>query len=567
LNESALKPKKNRNISFWYYFLASLLVADSLFWKEWVYRNGAEVALEMIMVSKLTGLAIAFSVTLAIILQFHHVVQLTLLGIVPHNVTKTPPPASLRLREKRRPADATWNGLDLTYVNIPPTTPMVHCVGENFDNSNRSWLFRSCEYSVFCYDVQQEDFVIFRPEQLVLPNKWWSSTLSSRLDVAAGSQTKTLFGKPGVGKFAPRVVNGAPPSGYYRLANRTMLPFYRHPTSYRNPGHLQWDDFLPLYVLLDIFDRTDDSLVLIQMQRPQDEEPPFDLFTKFLPMMGANTNYITKKDSSLQFLGGVPKWKTTDDNEAHVICADTALVGDGLFSDHGKEHWHGQSYTDRKNPYNIGKGGTFRRFRNWILKHSLNMSPNTERRGRIDPETMDRVTAPLGQTSTDQSTGIPFKIIVSQSSSTKGSRSNLTFTEHITALRETLGSAVEVLPVQLPELSLRDQIELVVDATVYISAAGGSTATAMFLPKGAHLILFYHPVQYLDYDFWNNFPHLNVHWIGLWKETKNNNGATVTKMKHSHPQHFAEFVMQLIMESEVQREPLEIAINSVQKED
>eukprot|EP00546_Thalassionema_frauenfeldii_P016392 CAMPEP_0178897328 /NCGR_PEP_ID=MMETSP0786-20121207/1682_1 /TAXON_ID=186022 /ORGANISM="Thalassionema frauenfeldii, Strain CCMP 1798" /LENGTH=329 /DNA_ID=CAMNT_0020567859 /DNA_START=161 /DNA_END=1147 /DNA_ORIENTATION=- len=324
-----------------------------------------------------------------------------------------------------------------------------------------------------------------------------------------------------------------------------MLPFYRHPTSHRNPGHILWDEFLPLFVLLDIFDRADDSLLLIQMKRSNDVDPPFDLLPKFLPLMGAPYMNIDDVNSSLKFFK-TPKWNTSS-NEAQLICADTALVGDGLFSDHGHHHWHGQRYGDRMEPYNTGKGGIFRRFRNWILEHSLNLSPTIARRGQIDPKTVDPDTAPLGRT-TGNSTGIPFKIVCN-----KGTRSNLTFVEHIDALRKNLGSAVDVVPVELPQLSFQNQIELVLDATVYISAAGGSTATAMFLPKGAHLILFYHPTQYLDYDFWNNFPHLNVHWIGFWKNTTN----VTTTMLFSYPEYFAEFVRLLIIESEIQREPLE----------
>ncbi|KAI2503407.1 hypothetical protein MHU86_11036 [Fragilaria crotonensis] len=120
-----------------------------------------------------------------------------------------------------------------------------HCVGENFQE-DQSWLFRSCEYTTLCFDLDRRDMVVYRQTPVPLPDYYWSSTQMHRNNthVAGGSQPKTWFPilaqerfgmKTRIGRFRPR--SGKVPSSYYRF-NATMLPFYRHPTSYRNPGHL-----------------------------------------------------------------------------------------------------------------------------------------------------------------------------------------------------------------------------------------------------------------------------------------------------------------------------------------
>ena len=56
-------------------------------------------------------------------------------------------------------------------------------------------------------------------------------------------------------------------------------------------GHLVWDDFLGLYTLLDIFDQTDENLMLTHMIRKATKDfegdappPDFDVLTKFMPL-------------------------------------------------------------------------------------------------------------------------------------------------------------------------------------------------------------------------------------------------------------------------------------------
>jgi hypothetical protein len=107
-----------------------------------------------------------------------------------------------------------------------------------------------------------------------------------------------------------------------------------------------------------------------------------------------------------------------------------------------------------------------------------------------------------------------YRIVVSQNSSSKMYRANNTFAYHINGLKKSLGDRADIVPVELSSLTLREQVDLMSTTAVFISVVGGGASTAMFLPKGAHVILYYLPYHsYLDYDFWNQFPHLNIHWV------------------------------------------------------
>jgi hypothetical protein len=113
-----------------------------------------------------------------------------------------------------------------------------------------------------------------------------------------------------------------------------------------------------------------------------------------------------------------------------------------------------------------------------------------------------------------------YQIIVSQNSSTKGTRANITFADHIQML-SSLENRVDVRGVHISKMKLSEQIEMTSTAAFYVTTVGGGSSTAMFLPKGANLILFYRPMQPLDWDLWNNFPHIKVHWLPFWGRDAN----------------------------------------------
>eukprot|EP00544_Gedaniella_sp_CCMP2646_P006542 CAMPEP_0202488970 /NCGR_PEP_ID=MMETSP1361-20130828/6839_1 /ASSEMBLY_ACC=CAM_ASM_000849 /TAXON_ID=210615 /ORGANISM="Staurosira complex sp., Strain CCMP2646" /LENGTH=366 /DNA_ID=CAMNT_0049118641 /DNA_START=357 /DNA_END=1457 /DNA_ORIENTATION=- len=342
-----------------------------------------------------------------------------------------------------------------------------------------------------------------------MEEKVWSSTHNPKeyTSVAAGAQSKLWWPvswndsdgkKSRVGKYQPKFIypdDEDIPTSYYRF-NATWLPFYRHQRSAYNPGHLVWDDFLGLYTLLDIFDQTDDNLMLTHMIRKATEDfggdkppPEFDVLTKFMPL-------FTDRKYDIQTLEGNYSLKLKEkdgrDKERFIICADNGLIGSGVHADHGHDHWHGHSKKDFKNPHNKGRGGLFRRYRQWMMEHI-----------GIDPRT------PVQRD--------PYLIIVSEKSTRKKARKDVTFDNQVKLLKKQVGDRAMIKQVQLSTLSLTEQVELLSRAAVFISVTGGGTVTGTFLPKGASIVLYHAKGKRLDWDFWNNFGQVRAHWFPVEK--------------------------------------------------
>lgn len=278
-----------------------------------------------------------------------------------------------------------------------------------------------------------------------------------------------------------------------------------------NIGHLVWDDFLALYTLLDIFDQADDKLLLSHMIRKPTFDfvgdaplPDNDIIYKFLPLMGHHDYPLRtlEGDYNLTLNGKVVKRKGK--KKRHIICADNALLGSGMFTDNG-DHWHGDIESDYSTPHNNGRGGQFRRYREWLMNH-IGVDPNTP---------MDRE---------------PYLIVVSVASSTKRHRKKMKFETQIDILKKSLGSRAIIKDVQLSNLSLVEQVELMSRAAVFISMVGGGTVTGTFLPKGASIILYHYDERFLDFDFWNNFPQIKAHWFPMENMTQDFSLATLAEV-------------------------------------
>ena len=413
--------------------------------------------------------------------------------------------------DNNKRVDGYFNGFPLQRVNEAPQTH-VHCVGDNF-NETSSWIFTSCQYqNAFCWDIHHNEFVVFPADPVVDGLDGTSSVSTNPQKVAGGSQPRWWW--PGkimkkykdeitepVGQMEPKTYTDIrPPPFYYQLPPSVVwATIYRHPKSYRNPGHLIWDDFLGLYTLLDTFDELDKHLLLSQLERSF--VPPYggaegdtskDVIHKFAPLLGLHHDYPFKIEEEYDISDDLD-W--TDPNNGktvnqRLICASRGVQGSGVFSDHGHDHWHGQVKLDFERPHNVGRGGLLRRFRNWMLNENLFQQRQTTI--RRDPA---------------------YKIVIAQNSSTKEDRRGIEFRKQVSALQKRFRrNRLEVIPVQLDTLSLIEQIELVQDAAFFLSMVGGGTVTAFFLPQHANIFL-YPSRKFLDYDLWNNFPLVKTHWM------------------------------------------------------
>ena len=109
----------------------------------------------------------------------------------------------------------------------------------------------------------------------------------------------------------------------------------------------------------------------------------------------------------------------------------------------------------------------------------------------------------------------PYLIIVSEASSTKADRKDVKFDDQVSVLKKKFRNRALVKRVQLNELSLTEQIELLSRTAVFISIVGGGTVSATFLPKDSSVILYHREERPLDWDWWNNFPHIKANWFPM----------------------------------------------------
>lgn len=401
----------------------------------------------------------------------------------------------------------TFNGHDLYFVDEPPKS-RVHCVGDTYQEET-SWLYRSCEYTQLCFDLDRLDFVIYKDDiSAPLPEGWYSSTLREEdpvtgMEVNARPRDGAIHATPNSqpkGLFYPRTINAEPPSSHYQL-NVTMIPFFRYKIGYRNPGHHLWQDLISLYTLIEMFGREDTEILLVPLKqriaKKYYREGGADLMNKWgaklmgMPNFDEYNPFWEDSDFDLRIAGQPASLKSLS---SRVICAH-GLTGVGHFSHHETHHQNGTHIRDRLMnrelvPANNGRGGFFRRMRQFMMRKvgieggKLNSKP--------------RLT-----------------MLFSQHSSTRGNRANNTFQTQIDYLQSVFAQAqVQIEGVTLSKMTIEEQIQKLSSTDVFVSAVGGGTASAFFLPRGSHLILFYES-GLLDWDYWNNIPDIHVHWIPI----------------------------------------------------
>ena len=77
------------------------------------------------------------------------------------------------------------------------------------------------------------------------------------------------------------------------------------------------------------------------------------------------------------------------------------------------------------------------------------------------------------------------------------------------------GSPIQIEAVKLHKLgTVKDLVQIVSKTKILLTTTGLGSATSIFLPQGSHLILFYDK-WFVDWDYWNNMPHITVHWIPI----------------------------------------------------
>ncbi|KAG7357359.1 DUF563 domain containing protein [Nitzschia inconspicua] len=433
-------------------------------------------------------------------------------------------------------SQAYFEGYPLTYKESPSQSihqeTLSHCVGENYQ-AKTSWMHRSCHYQFFCFDTESNEFVIFQNQQAehlmqqhVQDSKRFLDVSQSYIEPIPG-QTNTVsigginlkwsfdgnFGIPRL-RWSPRVWNSQELTEYWELPSHVILvPF--HSMNAGNPGHLVWDDFLPIWTLLTMFQLDNSGMELLMMRyilqdgirglwascdfTDENKEQCQRMLRKFLPLMiGLNGKYENMPTNE-EFSFHSPPPPADGKKWPSLVCAQHGLAGIGALTDHGTEKLHGWESKDYEITQNHGRGGMLYEFRNFMMQN-LNIPTQSTHRP-------------------------PFLIIFSESSSSIGHR-NFDFSKHKQLIQDSFHSSyVTVESYVLSQLSLTEQVQIVSQASIFITSCGGGAVTSMFLPRGSSVIMFYleyggivngkesnQPAR-LDWDLFNNMSYLKIHWL------------------------------------------------------
>jgi hypothetical protein len=241
-----------------------------------------------------------------------------------------------------------------------------------------------------------------------------------------------------------------------------------------HPGHLLWDCILPVFSLLDTFNLTEKELLLSEFgsERACDQEI----------MEILNLTSPVQRNAQLDIVGG-----TDGAQQSNLVCTANSANGMAWLTDHGL-NGHGKLTSDFSSPVNMRRGPELLRFRNFLLKR-WNLRTDT--------------------TGLKESKRVVFSILSSRSPERR-----FDFAEQIAAVKEKLPD-VEVDGIAMWKHTWEQQAKIATETAVYVSIVGGGTSSAFFLPKGSSLILLSENFHMLDWDLWNNYAHIRVHWLPI----------------------------------------------------
>jgi hypothetical protein len=480
----------------------------------------------------------------------------SLLGATPATTTTTtlslrqrqPPQTKGTLQQSGHTPDAYLNIVPLYRQNAANHIhSSIHCVGETpFEET--SWIYRSCQYTYLCFHPQTYDFfVVDSPQHQALQqhlqqrpaskNAHWH--VSTDLYHSSNNNNNNITTPPlalgGINsrwngtafnegldkvKWAPNVVESMPSSYYLMDDNIVLVPF--HSFAGHNVGHLLWDDFLPIYTLLQMFGYVDtegddnhqplllrvNTLPILYAScdmRRNKKMGCKDNFNKFLPLMGVDPSTFTTL-TEVHVTSSMDSDSKAPAPESLPICAKHAVAGLGMLTDHGLKD-HGWEPLPTDGVFNVGRASQLYQFRNFMLRN-MGLPVKTA--------------PPLGQQLQQ------FHILLNAHSSRDPDRDMSLEVQHKAITRAFPKAKVSL--VQLKEYSLKEQLELVSQKTnIFVSTCGGGSMTAFFLPRGSSLILYYadnagfNYASYkltggpaiLDWDLLNNVGYLKVHWLPI----------------------------------------------------
>jgi hypothetical protein len=320
-----------------------------------------------------------------------------------------------------------------------------------------------------CFDLGMNDFVVFASNHTQAlsrfpnPSFHFSSVAKpiARLrHVGQGHDSKVI---------EVRVESPPNITSYYKL-DGVWLAY----ETFRgcNDGHVFWDLFLPLQTMLDMFGLNSEPLLL----------------TRY-PARFDCARMTAAVEAALGYHGRTPRHEQLRirNAQSRYVCASHSAWGFSWMNDHGVNH-HGWKPGDLEWPFNLRRGGEMRHLRSRVL-NSLGIPANVH------------------------ASELPVSILFSSTSS-RDKRRRIVFNSTVLRMQGKFPN-VSIGERTMYEMELAKQIQVVAQSTIYVSACGGGSFPAFFLPKGATLILYGDKDMYLDFDVHNNFGLGRVHWLSL----------------------------------------------------
>ena len=191
-------------------------------------------------------------------------------------------------------------------------------------------------------------------------------------------------------------VDGKMGGAYFLPHDVVMVPF--HSFAGMNVGHLLWDDWLPLFSILETFDYLDKKPLFIRyiLERQQwascdyhkNVETCAKMMSKFLPLLGVgkpgdNNKLWTIHD--FDFAVG-HSGINSESAKSRYVCGENGLAGLGMMTDHGIK-LHGWQPKDYETSHNTNRGGSLYRFRNYMMRNiGVSAAPlqrNTDKKAKV----------------------------------------------------------------------------------------------------------------------------------------------------------------------------------------
>jgi hypothetical protein len=328
-------------------------------------------------------------------------------------------------------------------------------------------------------------------------------------------------------KWFPKIVEeGGLSKPYYTYADKSTVLVLFHSMAALNPGHLIWDDLLPVYNLLSMFGFADVNVnkEIVRLQVDGDgmwagcdqvdmvgnKAKCENNFRRWLPAFGFRDENPETPKTVHEAIHPKPG---KDGTGARYVCTKDSVAGMGLLTDHGLKAFHGRTEDDYEYSFNVGRGPVLYDFRNYMLSHLA--LPTVTDKEKI-------------------------RIVFSVGSSTSLTR-NLYYKKQLEVLKEVYSDDDDVVVEshQFSKMTVFDQVELTTKTSILVTSAGGGAVTGMFLDRGSSIIIYYddtgrdggkqfnYPAR-LDWDYFNNCAYLRTSWLPI-KGMDKDNGIEVFK--------------------------------------